>query len=180
MISLEPEEVKKRGREDERDQQCCEGTGGAQAVAGYEPVEGEDHPLPAILGRSAFRAASRWPSAPHLHLAVVEVGGAGLVLAIFKRLAQQPIQGGDPGRVEDFGLCFLLKPRGRLTFRGMPTARVVGAVRVARQPGLGVGARSSVLKGGASVPVVLLGQSAAARVPPTRRRFGEVAIGLDA
>ncbi|MGI8595272.1 MAG: hypothetical protein ACR2ML_13085 [Solirubrobacteraceae bacterium] len=49
--------------------------------------------LATIPRRSAFRTTPRWPSASaHLHLAVVEVGSAGFVFAVFERLAQQPVQ----------------------------------------------------------------------------------------
>ena len=59
------------------------GTDGAKAVAGQRPVESQNQPFARRRGGGLTA---------HFHLAVVEVGGTGLVLGIFLGLAKLPVQ----------------------------------------------------------------------------------------
>ncbi|MFG2386389.1 hypothetical protein [Streptomyces avermitilis] len=70
-----------------RGEEPGEGAGGAQAVAGQQPVA----PQQAAF---AFRGAGVVVAA-HLALAVIEVSGAGFVLAVLEGFAEVPVEGGD-------------------------------------------------------------------------------------
>ena len=76
-----------RGRRGHHERGREQRPGRPQPVPGQQPVQPEHQPVGTLGAVPA-----------HLHLAVVEVGGPGLVLAVFEGLAQRPVHDAEPFR----------------------------------------------------------------------------------
>src|SRR5436305_14670512 len=77
-----------------------------ERVAGEEPVQPHGPALPP-LAQPPAEAALRPAVAAHLHLAVVEVGGTGLVLLVLQPLPQGAVE------LRDLGRLRVAEPRSR-------------------------------------------------------------------
>lgn len=108
---MKAEVLEERSADQQQDGERDERAPGFEAIAGQQPVQLQDQAV-ACCAPATRRCWLGRGVAAHLHLAVVQVAGAGLVLVVLTGLSERAIEPGELCRGERIGS--VVKPRGGL------------------------------------------------------------------